>query len=59
MTPNQNSSQGTTKPRTRLFEFTAREEACMNRAIEASKRYMNKFGQGSRPYMIDYSHYIV
>lgn len=43
--------------RTHLFHFTDREEIAIARAIEKAKRFMEKYGCGRKPRMIDRSKY--
>ena len=53
-----NSSQtGTPAPQTRLFPFTKQEERAIRRAMADAAAYMESFGKGHRPDMIDISHY--
>lgn len=53
-----NPSSQTNKTRTRLFHFTDIEEKRMQRAIEQSKRFMESYGQGRKPYMINLKNYL-
>ncbi len=46
------------KPRARLFPFTEREEVRMIIAMEAALRFMQKYGKGRQPYMIDRDNYL-
>lgn len=45
-------------PRTRLFHFTDREKLMMARAIWLSKKFMETYGRGYKPRMVDIRHYI-
>lgn len=45
-------------PRTHLFHFTDREELMMARAIWLSKKFMETYGRGYKPRMVDIRHYI-
>lgn len=47
-----------TVARTRLFHFTDREELMMARAIWLSKKFMETYGRGYKPRMVDIRHYI-
>ena len=47
-----------TVARTRLFHFTDREELMMARAIWLSKKFMETYGRGYKPHMVDIRHYI-
>lgn len=53
-----NPSSQTNKTRTRLFHFTDIEEKRIQRAIEQSKRFMESYGQGRKPYMINLKNYL-
>lgn len=55
MKPNRNSRKK--KPITRLFHFNEREERMMKRAVLLSKRFMESYGKGRDPYMVDILHY--
>lgn len=41
----------------KLFHFTQEEEEMIAKAIQLSITFMESFGQGRNPYMIDLRHY--
>lgn len=41
----------------KLFPFTRRDEARMKEAMEEARKFMEGYGKGVRPHMIDLSHY--
>ncbi len=40
------------------WKFTVAEERAMRRAIRSANRFMENYGKGDKPRMIDYSHYV-
>lgn len=40
------------------WKFTVAEERAMRRAIRSANRFMENYGKGDKPRMIDYNHYI-
>lgn len=45
------------KSSTCLFHFTEKEELRMKRAIKESKLFMQTYGKGREPYLIDKTYY--
>lgn len=41
----------------KLFHFTPDDEYKMQRAIRDAVKFMQNYGKGSAPYMVDLSHY--
>lgn len=56
MKPNRTSRKK--KPITRLFHFTEREEQMMKRAVLLSNKFMQSYGKGREPIMINRENYL-
>jgi hypothetical protein len=57
MIQNQNSPDAS-KIRINLFHFTEREERMIERAILLSQKFMDSYGRGRKPMMVDRSKYL-